>query len=117
MRPVCYPLGIARQTAATSIRFTMNAGDGLLCMTDGFLEAYNRQLRTIGFDRFYVRGQGACLWDAAGNRYLDFLGGYAVFNVGRNHPVVRQALRRPSIPKPFGVWWSMRSRPRPVHAS
>ncbi len=45
-----YPLGIARQTSATSIRFTMNPGDGLLCMTDGFLEAYNRQLRTIGFD-------------------------------------------------------------------
>lgn len=52
-----------------------------------------RVLRTIGFDRFYARGQGACLWDAAGNRYLDFLGGYAVFNVGRNHPVVRQALQ------------------------
>jgi acetylornithine/succinyldiaminopimelate/putrescine aminotransferase len=52
-----------------------------------------RVLTTIGFDRFYVRGQGAYLWDEAGNRYLDFLGGYAVFNVGRNHPVVRKALQ------------------------
>lgn len=50
-------------------------------------------LRTIGFDRVYVRAQGAHLWDDAGNRYLDFLGGYAVANMGRNHPTVVGALR------------------------
>lgn len=55
--------------------------------------AFAKVLRTIGFDRTYVRAQGAHLWDDAGNRYLDFIGGYAVTNVGRNHPVVRKALR------------------------
>src|SRR5437899_13056313 len=25
--------------------------------------------------------------------YLDFLSGYSVFNIGRNHPVVKQAIR------------------------
>lgn len=50
-------------------------------------------LRTIGFDRFFVRAEGQYLWDAEGHRYLDFLGGYAVCNVGRNHPTVKQALR------------------------
>lgn len=45
-----YPLGIARKTAAQSITFAFNPGDKLLCMTDGFLEAYNRKMRTIGFD-------------------------------------------------------------------
>lgn len=49
--------------------------------------------RTIGFDRTYVRGQGSYLWDEAGNKYLDFLSGYGMFNVGRNHPVVKQAIR------------------------
>ncbi len=49
--------------------------------------------RTIGFDRVYVRAKGAYLYDAEGNDYLDFLSGYSVFNVGRNHPVVTQALR------------------------
>ena len=49
-------------------------------------------LRTIGFDRFFVRAEGQYLWDAQGHRYLDFLGGYAVCNVGRNHPTVKQAL-------------------------
>lgn len=45
-----YPLGIARQQPARSQTFTLAPGDGLLCMTDGFLEAYNRHLRPIGFE-------------------------------------------------------------------
>lgn len=51
-------------------------------------------LRTIGFDATFVKGQGAYLWDDRGRRYIDCLGGYAVFNVGRNHPVVRDAIKQ-----------------------
>ncbi len=47
----------------------------------------------IGFDKIYTRGQGAYLWDVEGNRYLDLLAGYSVFNLGRGHPVVRQAMQ------------------------
>jgi ornithine--oxo-acid transaminase len=50
-------------------------------------------LRITGFDRVYTRAQGAYLYDAAGNAYLDFLSGYSVFNMGRNHPVIKQAIR------------------------
>jgi ornithine--oxo-acid transaminase len=49
-------------------------------------------LHAIGFDRHYVRAEGSYFWDAEGNRYLDFLSGFGVFGVGRNHPVIRQAL-------------------------
>jgi ornithine--oxo-acid transaminase len=49
-------------------------------------------LRTIGYDRDYVRAEGPHLFDSAGHRYLDFLGGYAVCNFGRNHPTIRRAL-------------------------
>ena len=49
--------------------------------------------RTIGFDRVYVRAEGAYLYDAEGNAYLDFLSGYSVFNIGRNHPRIAQAIR------------------------
>ncbi|MDA0214678.1 MAG: aspartate aminotransferase family protein [Planctomycetota bacterium] len=49
-------------------------------------------LKLIGFDHEYVRGESQYLWDANGNRYLDMIGGYAVCNVGRNHPVIRKAL-------------------------
>ena len=33
-------------------------------------------LRTIGFDKIYRRAEGQYLYDAEGNRYLDFLSGY-----------------------------------------
>jgi acetylornithine/succinyldiaminopimelate/putrescine aminotransferase len=51
-----------------------------------------KMLHAIGFDREYVRAEGAHFWDADGNRYLDFLSGFGVAGVGRNHPVVRRAL-------------------------
>jgi ornithine--oxo-acid transaminase len=51
-----------------------------------------RVLKTIGFDRFYVRGEGSYLFDAEGARYLDFLSGFGVFALGRNHAGVKKAL-------------------------
>ena len=51
-----------------------------------------RALKTIGFDRCYVRAEGPYLWDVKGEKYLDMLGGYGVFGLGRNHPEVRRVL-------------------------
>lgn len=51
-----------------------------------------RALKTIGFDRCYVRAEGPYLWDVKGEKYLDLLGGYGVFGLGRNHPEVRRVL-------------------------
>jgi ornithine--oxo-acid transaminase len=53
-----------------------------------------RVLRTIGFDRTWERAEGAYLFDADGNRYLDMLGGFGMYNVGRNNPTVRDAIRQ-----------------------
>ena len=67
--------------------------------------SFARVQQIIGFDRTYVRGEGAYLWDTDGNRYLDLLSGYSVFNLGRNHPVVKQvmldtlSLDRPNLVK------------------
>jgi acetylornithine/succinyldiaminopimelate/putrescine aminotransferase len=51
-----------------------------------------RMLHTIGFDKVYERAEGSYLYDRDGERYADFLGGFGVFGLGRNHPVVRKAL-------------------------
>jgi ornithine--oxo-acid transaminase len=51
-----------------------------------------RLLKTIGFDRVYVRGEGSYLFDADGRKYLDFLSGFGVFALGRDHPGVKKAL-------------------------
>ena len=53
---------------------------------------FSRVLKKIGFDREWVRAEGAYLWDKGGDKYLDMLGGFGMFNVGRNNPRVRAAL-------------------------
>jgi len=42
----------------------------------------------------FTRGEGAYLWDDAGRRYLDFLGGIAVTSLGHAHPVFVDAVSR-----------------------
>lgn len=51
-----------------------------------------RMLKTIGFDRHYVRGENQYLYDQGGERHLDLLSGFGTFAVGRNHPTVIAAL-------------------------
>jgi ornithine--oxo-acid transaminase len=53
---------------------------------------FMRVLKTIGFDRTWSRAEGQYLFDSDGERYLDLLGGFGMFNVGRNNPRVRAAL-------------------------
>jgi ornithine--oxo-acid transaminase len=53
-----------------------------------------RVLKAIGFDRGYQRGTGQYLFDRRGQRYLDLLSGWGVFAIGRNHPTVRDTLKK-----------------------
>ncbi|MEZ6194118.1 MAG: aspartate aminotransferase family protein [Planctomycetota bacterium] len=55
---------------------------------------FAKVLRTIGFNRSWVRGEGAYLWDDEGRKYLDFLSNWGVFNFGRKHPTIRGALEQ-----------------------
>ena len=52
-----------------------------------------RVLQTIGYDVGFRAGQGQYLFDRQGDRYLDLLSGWGVFAIGRNHPVMRDALK------------------------
>lgn len=51
-------------------------------------------LRLVGLDRRFVGGSGPWLVDEEGRRHLDAIGGYACHSVGRDHPVVVDALRQ-----------------------
>ncbi len=53
-----------------------------------------RTLRTLGFDRNYVRAEGSYLYDDAGQRYLDYLSGFGVYALGRSHPAIKAALHQ-----------------------
>ena len=52
-----------------------------------------KMLRTIGFDKAYVKGEGCYLWDADGTKYLDLLTGWGVFALGRNHPKIKTIMQ------------------------
>jgi ornithine--oxo-acid transaminase len=52
-----------------------------------------RVLQTIGYDVGFRAGQGQYLFDRQGDKYLDLLSGWGVFGIGRNHPVLRDALK------------------------
>ncbi len=50
-------------------------------------------LKTIDFDRHYIRAKGAYLFDEQDNRYLDLLSGFGVFALGRNHAEIVEVLK------------------------
>ena len=52
-----------------------------------------RVLEVIGFNRNYTSATGARLTDENGREDLDFLAGFGVCSIGRNHPLVAQVLR------------------------
>ncbi len=65
-----------------------------MALNDSYLNPQlGRVVRTLGFDKQWVAGEGAHLIDAEGNRYLDLLSGYGVFAIGRNHPETIAAVR------------------------
>lgn len=68
---------------------------------------YAKVLKILGYNINYTHGRGAYLYDDADHQYIDGLGGFGVFACGRNHPVIREALKQamdmdlPNLPK-FG---------------
>lgn len=54
---------------------------------------FAKVLKTIGFDQVYHKAKGPYLYDREGNEYVDFLSGYGVFGLGRNHPEIKRVLK------------------------
>jgi glutamate-1-semialdehyde 2,1-aminomutase len=50
--------------------------------------------RAIAPEIVFVKGEGAWIWDAEGNRYLDYHAAFAPHFLGHNDPYVTQAVRR-----------------------
>src|SRR5581483_4313736 len=64
-----------------------------MALNDRYLNPQlGRIVRSLGYDRRWVAGEGAYLIDERGDRYLDLLSGYGVFAVGRNRPEVVEAV-------------------------
>lgn len=57
-----------------------------------FNNALYRSFKLTGLDIHFERAEGMFLWDRAGNRYMDFTGGFGALNLGHNPPKVTAAL-------------------------
>ena len=61
----------------------------------GGVDSPVRAFRGVGgTPRFIARGAGAEVWDADGNRYVDFLGSWGPLIAGHAHPRVVEAVRK-----------------------
>jgi glutamate-1-semialdehyde 2,1-aminomutase len=71
----------------------------------GGVDSPVRAFRAVGGDPpFLVRGEGAYLWDADGNRYLDYFGSWGPMILGHAHPLVVEAIQRAAERSPsFGA--------------
>jgi len=81
------PFDVARVLAARS-------GENFALHEQHMNNQLARTLRTLGFARNYVRGEGCYLYDDTGQRYLDFLSGFGVYALGRSHPAIKAALHQ-----------------------
>src|SRR3954453_11817378 len=80
-------MAAARTPCCSSCSPTRASGRRSVPRPDPFLPTYSRNPVT------FVRGEGARLWDADGNEYLDFLCGISVTSLGHCHPAVVAAVR------------------------
>ena len=73
-------------------------GERKVGLQDQYEQSVNPQwvrlLRLLGMDAEYRRCEGETLETADGQRILDFLSGYCVYNTGHNHPAIVEALHR-----------------------
>ena len=57
-----------------------------------------RAFRAVGgTPRFIARGQGAYMWDAEGQRYIDYIGSWGPMILGHGHPGVLEAVQKAAV--------------------
>lgn len=65
------------------------------CVIPGGVNSPVRAFRAVGgTPRFIQRAQGAYLWDANDQRYIDYIGSWGPMILGHGHPAVLEAVRR-----------------------
>src|ERR1700675_4955586 len=67
-------------------------------VTPGGVDSPVRAFKAVGGAPYFVtRGEGAYVWDADGNRYVDYVQSYGASILGHAHPKVVEAVQRAAI--------------------
>ncbi len=63
------------------------------------------QLEEIsGLARRFVKAENCRIWDEQGNSYLDFVSGHGSFNLGHNHPALKESLTQTIQADPINLY-------------
>ena len=83
----------------------------------GGVDSPVRAFRAVGGDPpFVVRAEGAYLWDADGNRYIDYFGSWGPMILGHAFPPVVEAIQQAAARSAsFGASTAIRGRPGGAH--
>jgi glutamate-1-semialdehyde 2,1-aminomutase len=69
--------------------------DRALKMIPGGVNSPVRACKSVGADPLFIdRGQGCMLYDADGNRFIDYVGSWGPLILGHRHPAVVEAVNR-----------------------
>jgi glutamate-1-semialdehyde 2,1-aminomutase len=69
--------------------------DRALKMIPGGVNSPVRACKSVGADPLFIdRGQGCMLYDADGNRFIDYVGSWGPLILGHRHPAVVEAITR-----------------------
>ncbi len=71
----------------------MVSGDYFLQYQRHINSGLARLLAFMDLDSVEVEAQGVYVWDNRGRKFIDFLGGYGVFNFGHRHPKIVSAVK------------------------
>ena len=77
----------------------MNANEALFqraqAVIPGGVNSPVRAFKAVGgTPRFIARAHGAYMWDAAGDRYIDYIGSWGPMILGHGHPVVVETVQK-----------------------
>src|ERR1700690_4009759 len=57
-----------------------------------------RAFKSVGIDPlFLTRAEGAYVWDADGNKFIDYVGSWGPMILGHSHPKVVEAIRKQAL--------------------
>lgn len=56
--------------------------------------AFYKLLKMNRLNLHFIKAEGINLWDPDGDKYMDFIGGYGSLNLGHNHPLILEAIKK-----------------------
>ena len=94
MLPIAARVAAGYVRADMSIQRSQSIFERAKALIPGGVNSPVRACRSVGADPVFIaQGDGAAIWDADGNRYLDLIGSWGPLILGHSHPEILDVIR------------------------